>query len=218
MTTQINQTYNIDQFHEFQVSDANKTLIFDPNIHAEQSANILFRRSGYHIVQATMGFIPCAEQTRAGYGKPYSTYNARIETIENSPTYKEALGRSHCLIPVSGFYRWEGRGLSSKPYCFELGNEGIIYLAGLYNEYIFNGMRRHTFTILTQPSFDNTFQGRMPVIVNPENTRPWLACEADIRLLTDTPPLKLKKRRVSRIVKRRNQKSIRTINNVSGFK
>ena len=34
----------------------------------------------------------------------YSTFNARAETVETKPFFRDAFKRTRCLIPVSGYY------------------------------------------------------------------------------------------------------------------
>jgi putative SOS response-associated peptidase YedK len=32
--------------------------------------------------------------------------NARAETVDRAPTYREAFKKRRCLIPADGFYEW----------------------------------------------------------------------------------------------------------------
>jgi putative SOS response-associated peptidase YedK len=36
----------------------------------------------------------------------YKTINARAETVDTAPSYREAFRRRRCLIPADGFYEW----------------------------------------------------------------------------------------------------------------
>ena len=36
----------------------------------------------------------------------YRTINARAETVDKAPSYRQAFKKRHCLIPADGFYEW----------------------------------------------------------------------------------------------------------------
>ena len=36
-----------------------------------------------------------------------ATFNARAETIETKPFFRDAFKRTRCLIPISGYYEWQ---------------------------------------------------------------------------------------------------------------
>jgi putative SOS response-associated peptidase YedK len=60
-----------------------------------------------------------------------STINARAETAATKPSFSEPLRRQRCLIPADAFYKWQRRGKSKQPYCFEIGNGDAFAFAGL---------------------------------------------------------------------------------------
>ena len=37
----------------------------------------------------------------------YKTINARVETVDTAPSYRQAFKKRRCLIPVDGFYEWK---------------------------------------------------------------------------------------------------------------
>jgi putative SOS response-associated peptidase YedK len=39
--------------------------------------------------------------------QPYSTINARSETIRTAPTYREPFKTKRCLVPATGWYEWQ---------------------------------------------------------------------------------------------------------------
>jgi putative SOS response-associated peptidase YedK len=36
----------------------------------------------------------------------YKTINARVETVDTAPSYRQAFKKRRCLIPADGFYEW----------------------------------------------------------------------------------------------------------------
>ena len=49
--------------------------------------------------------------------------NARVETLEDKPSFKESFERRRCLILADGFYEWERNGKISQPYYFQMQDE-----------------------------------------------------------------------------------------------
>jgi len=46
----------------------------------------------------------------------YSTSNATAERLLESSTYKRLLSKRRCLIPVDGFYEWQGQKPPKTPF------------------------------------------------------------------------------------------------------
>ena len=52
--------------------------------------------------------------------EPKGIINARVETIDEKPSFKESFQRRRCLIIADGFYEWERMGKISQPYYFRM--------------------------------------------------------------------------------------------------
>lgn len=63
----------------------------------------------------------------------YSTTYARIETMANLPTYRDLIGRRHCVFVIEGFYEFDKRQTPSQPYYFKRRDGELLYLAGLWD-------------------------------------------------------------------------------------
>lgn len=48
----------------------------------------------------------------------YSTINARSETVQEKPTYREAFKRRRCIVPASGYFEWTGPKGDKMPHFF----------------------------------------------------------------------------------------------------
>jgi putative SOS response-associated peptidase YedK len=47
-----------------------------------------------------------------------ATFNARAETIETKPFFRDAFKRTRCLIPMSGYYEWQDTPSGKQPWYF----------------------------------------------------------------------------------------------------
>ena len=63
----------------------------------------------------------------------YKTINARVEGIEEKPTYKKPLRFQRCLVPATGFYEWDKPTDPKTPYYFKLKSNEMFAFAGLYD-------------------------------------------------------------------------------------
>ncbi|HZK85053.1 MAG TPA: SOS response-associated peptidase family protein [Desulfosporosinus sp.] len=44
-------------------------------------------------------------------------FNARVETLDEKPSFKTCLQRRCCLIIADGFYEWKKEGRAKRPNC-----------------------------------------------------------------------------------------------------
>lgn len=80
--------------------------------------------------------------------------NARIETINLTPTYKKIIN-NRCVVVASGFYEWR----DEVKFYLDKDTDEFIYLAAIYND-------QNECVILTQESYGKakTIHDRLPVI------------------------------------------------------
>jgi len=78
----------------------------------------------------TWGLVPAWSKD----GKPgYTTINARAETVDSKPTYRDAFRRRRCLVPADGFYEWQKLPDGGKqPYSIGLADGGLFGMAGIW--------------------------------------------------------------------------------------
>jgi putative SOS response-associated peptidase YedK len=105
------------------------------------------------------------------------TLNARIETIEEKPSFKNA---KRCIVASSGFFEWQTLGKQKIPYFISLKNKTIFSLSGLYDTWtnekgeIVNGFSIVTTTANPLMERIHNIKKRMPVILNTEMESAWL--------------------------------------------
>ena len=95
--------------------------------------------------------------------------NARSETAEERPTFREPLLHRRCVVPTTGFYEWNKQ---KEKFLFHYPDSTVVYLAGLWGEI---GGKRHYTILTTEPNQAvAAVHNRMPVLLAKEQVRPWL--------------------------------------------
>jgi putative SOS response-associated peptidase YedK len=60
------------------------------------------------------------------------TINARVETVDTAPSYRQAFKKRRRLIPCDGFYEWK-KVLGGKiPYSISMKDDSLFVFAGLW--------------------------------------------------------------------------------------
>lgn len=145
------------------------------NIAPTQSHFIVtLEREDRTVHEAKWGLINSwAKDAKSGY----KTINARAETVDKSPAFRNAFKKRRCLVPADGFYEWEGPRGNRQPYWFHRPDGGLIYFAGLYEIWYPEGQDPEmTFTIITTNANDymSRIHNRMPVILDHQDQEAWL--------------------------------------------
>ena len=130
--------------------------------------------------------------------------NARAETLEGRPAYREAFQKRRCIVPADGFYEWTGPKEKRQPFWFHRPDGGLLYFAGLYDSWQPKPSEwQRTFTIVTTSANEllAPVHDRMPVILARDDVDDWLGPGVDLRrvreLLVPAPVSVLVARRVS---------------------
>ena len=58
--------------------------------------------------------------------------NARAETVDRLPLFREAFAKRRCLIPATGFYEWQQREDGKQPYRFRRKDLEPFAFAGIW--------------------------------------------------------------------------------------
>lgn len=106
-----------------------------------------------------------------------STFNARIESAATKPTFRQVLGRRHCLVPASGYYEWVGRWRAKQPRYIRPANDPLMFFAGLWDRWQSPaGKKLLSFTILTTAATGElaALHERRPIIVPATHAAEWL--------------------------------------------
>jgi putative SOS response-associated peptidase YedK len=122
--------------------------------------------------------------------------NARAETIDTAPSYRQAFKKRRSLVPADGFFEWK-KVLDGKiPYSIGMKDNSAFVFAGLWEGWKdpANGEWLHTCTIITgEPNeFVRQIHTRMPVILPEEHHDSWLSGEAGKEILVPYPADRMK--------------------------
>lgn len=101
--------------------------------------------------------------------------NARIETADTAPRFRDNWEEYRCLVPANGFYEWYADGLTKQPYYIYPTDREICFLAGLW--YPSSRPEEPDTCILLTTAANQQIEGvhhRMPVILNTESHDAWL--------------------------------------------
>ncbi|TYP72647.1 SOS response-associated peptidase [Paenibacillus methanolicus] len=103
--------------------------------------------------------------------------NARSETVQEKPAFKQLIGRKRCIVPADGFYEWQKTDTGKQPMRIVLRDRKLFSMAGLYDIWVSpDGTRVSTCTILTTAPNElmAPIHDRMPVILKAEDEELWL--------------------------------------------
>jgi putative SOS response-associated peptidase YedK len=65
----------------------------------------------------------------------YKTINARVETIDTAPSYRQAFKKRRCLIPADGFYEWRKTAKPKLPFAIAMKDGRPFTFAGLWENW-----------------------------------------------------------------------------------
>jgi len=110
--------------------------------------------------------------------------NARAETAESKPSFRDSFRSRRCLVPADGFYEWQKTPHGKQPYYLRRNDGRVLAFAGLWDRW--RDPERgpvDTFTILTTEPNDlvRPVHARMPVILPEQAYDRWLNPRAGAR-------------------------------------
>lgn len=148
------------------------------NLAPGQTAGVLIQpKSEIELATLQWGLLPfwAKELSLASH-----TINARLDTVDQKPSFRAAFKTRHAVIPMSGYYEWQATPSGKQAYYFQPEDRsGYFWVAGLWEP-------RHalqtddssgTFTVITQPAEGMPAQvhSRMPVFMEARDVEKWLS-------------------------------------------
>lgn len=132
--------------------------------HLDRAGNIELNRGRWWLVPHWSKELPKA-----------AMFNARIETIDTSPAFRDAFKARRCLIPADGYFEWtKGDDGGKDPWLLEMPDGQPFSFAGVWAHNDNLGVT--SCTIITAPAVEEIshIHTRMPVILAPEAYGTWL--------------------------------------------
>lgn len=120
------------------------------------------------------GLIPAWSKDASGAAR---MINARSETADTLPAFREPMKFRRCLIPADGFYEWRRTGATKQPFCFEVNDGELFAFAGLWDRWKEpSGQWVRSCSILTTTpnAVTSVVHDRMPVILSRDDYELWL--------------------------------------------
>ena len=140
---------------------------------------VILENGGRHFRLMRWGLIPAwAKDPR----KISLMFNARSETVQYRPAFKNAIKRRRCLIPADGYYEWQDAGGRRRPHFIYRRDGGPIGLAALAETWMGpNGEEMDSVAIVTAPASADlaVLHHRVPVTISPGDFERWLDCRAN---------------------------------------
>ncbi len=105
--------------------------------------------------------------------------NVRAETAQERPTFKNAIQKRRCLVPLNGYFEWKPIGRTKQPYYIYPKEGGVFAAAGIWEN--------ETCAILTRaaPTYLAHIHARMPFILPKERYKEWLNIKTPFQEIGD---------------------------------
>jgi putative SOS response-associated peptidase YedK len=106
----------------------------------------------------------------------YSTFNARIETVEKAAAFREPFRHRRCIVPASGFFEWQPVAGRKQPWFMRPAQGDFLGFAGLWDRWHQGDVAVLSCTVLVgDPDEDGAdIHDRAPIILAPELYDAWL--------------------------------------------
>lgn len=140
----------------------------------------------------------------------FSTFNARLENLQQSGSWKHLVGKKHCVIITDGFYEWQKldeKGKVKQPYLIRMKEQRFTLMAGLWDSWTdqSTGEIINSCTIITRTpnEFMKSIHDRMPCLLTESSAKLWIDKELPLnerlQLLNAIPDQLMEKAPVKKV-------------------
>ena len=125
------------------------------------------------LARMSWGFVPFFSRSDP---KAFGLINARVETVEEKPSFRQAFRERRCVVLADGFYEWRKDAAGGKePFFIGLRDEAVFGFAGIYEPSAKPGINGYCVLTTAPNSLMRPIHERMPVILDRESASRWLA-------------------------------------------
>ena len=137
--------------------------------------------------------------------------NARVESVDEKPTFRSIVKKYRCVVIADGYYEWQNTDNGKQPFYIHRNDEGPLYFGGLHQR-----NKDHEFVILTQESEGaiKPIHHRMPLMLNENQFDQFFDYEKSVSSLSREQSVELSYHPVSRQVNSPKNNGIELINKV----
>jgi putative SOS response-associated peptidase YedK len=114
--------------------------------------------------------------------------NARGETVQDKPAFRDAIQKRRCLIPASGFYEWHRTNEEKQPWYFKPAQGNLMAFAGIWQAWTSpESGRQISCAMLTVEAGEQMSEvhHREPVVIEQDRQLDWL--KGDLDLIAQAP-------------------------------
>ena len=98
--------------------------------------------------------------------------NARAETVNSRPTFRDAFRKRRCLVLADGFYEWKTSREGKLPFLIRLKSQEPFAFAGIWE--MVEGKPAYVILTTSANTVTRPIHDRMPVILEKQEEAPWL--------------------------------------------
>jgi putative SOS response-associated peptidase YedK len=186
----------------------------DWNIAPTKEIYLVKQNANHHreLATASWGLIaPWSKSLPEAIKSQSIAINARTESVDEKPTFRNAFRSRRCLIPADGYYEWatELGAPAKQPFYISNSENKILAFAGIWDRWVSpDGEIRDSAAIITREAVSPLAEihHRMPTFLPRDRWDSWLNLElTDVRKIRelmelDSPALGLQAHPVSRAV------------------
>ncbi|MBS0286461.1 MAG: SOS response-associated peptidase [Proteobacteria bacterium] len=125
---------------------------------------------------------------------PLGHIKARLDSLLEKPTFKEAALKRRCLIPASGYFEWRKFGAKKQPYYIFFKQQPLVAFAGIWSTWQSPLGEIKTCAIITHQAKGELqiIHERMPLVIQQQHFENWLANDYDftdlVKVLVQSQP------------------------------
>ena len=137
--------------------------------------------------------------------------NARIETVQEKPSFKGLTNTSRCIVIASGYYEWVQTDSGKQPYYIH-GEHDVLPIAGLWTRW----KDIKSFTIITKSANSNisNIHHRMPLIIEQNHIKSFLDHSIKFDSSYYNQDIRLRYHKVSKLVNKPVKNDISCITSI----